>query len=98
VLLLHLHLLKGDPERLRFAEGGSRLSGRTGTPRIRCPVCAWEPQRDDRWSCSCDFIWNTFDTEGVCPACDYRWLETMCLRCRLWSKHHDWYIDDKPLK
>ena len=37
-------------------------------PRIRCPLCAWSPGKEDRWFCICGHEWNTFDTGGVCPA------------------------------
>jgi hypothetical protein len=62
-----------------------------GRRRIRCPRCGWEPGREDLWMCTCLHAWNTFDTGGVCPACDRRWTETQCRRCHAWSPHRDWY-------
>lgn len=62
-----------------------------GPPRIRCPKCNWTPSAEDLWLCSCRHVWNTFDTGGVCPACLYQWRITMCLQCRQWSAHSDWY-------
>jgi hypothetical protein len=63
-----------------------------GGPFIRCPRCKWAPRPDDRWLCTeCGHTWNTFDTGGVCPSCLYRWTETVCLACRQWSPHSDWY-------
>jgi hypothetical protein len=64
-------------------------------PRIRCPKCAWEPSRADRWCCfeGCGHVWNTFETRGVCPGCGKQWTETVCLRCNQWSPHDDWYVD-----
>lgn len=59
--------------------------------KIRCPKCAWRPRATDRWECTCGFIWNTFDTRGLCPACDYQWHDTACLACGEWSRHEDWY-------
>jgi hypothetical protein len=63
--------------------------------RIRCPRCAWEPAKDDRWRCEpgCGHVWNTFDTHGVCPGCNTQWAETVCLRCHQWSRHDDWYAE-----
>jgi hypothetical protein len=55
------------------------------------PLCGWSPRRDDLWSCSCGYEWNTFDTGGVCPACLDRWPSTHCLSCAGWSPHSDWY-------
>jgi hypothetical protein len=60
-------------------------------PRIRCPLCGWTPGPKDVWACKCGFIWNTFDTGGVCPACLYQWTSTCCLACARWSAHSDWY-------
>jgi hypothetical protein len=61
--------------------------------RIRCPQCQWQPAKHDHWACNpgCGFVWNTFDTAGVCPSCSKRWLETACHRCGKWSPHDAWY-------
>ena len=66
--------------------------------RIRCPKCAYEPKKSDRWFCSkCGKgFWNTFDTRGVCPVCTYQWLWTACPQCHQWSLHEDWYEKDAP--
>jgi hypothetical protein len=58
---------------------------------IRCPKCAWRPRAGDRWQCDCGCLWNTFDTRGRCPDCNYQWEETACLACGEWSLHEDWY-------
>ena len=89
-----LFLLKGDPQNLRPPKVKDRLGERAGAPRIRCPACAWEPQKEDQWTCECLHSWNTFDTGGVCPSCDRRWTETQCPHCHVWSRHEDWYADD----
>jgi hypothetical protein len=72
----------------------------TDGARIRCPVCAWQPDRKDRWMCSpgCGHLWNTFDTRGVCPACTKAWLHTACPSCTAWSLHDAWYerLPDSP--
>jgi hypothetical protein len=44
--------------------------------------------------CLCLHVWNTFDTRGVCPACGREWSETQCLRCKAWSRHEDWYVEE----
>ena len=64
--------------------------------RIRCPTCAWEPSRGDRWHCheTCGHVWNTFETRGRCPECGKQWAETACLRCGVWSRHEDWYVSN----
>jgi len=60
-------------------------------PRIRCPVCDWNPKPDDMWGCACGHEWHTFDTGGVCPSCLKQWESTQCLSCTAWSAHSDWY-------
>ena len=89
-----LLLLKGKPDRVRTPDNREHSGKRPGRTRIRCPRCAWEPGRGDRWICLCLHVWNTFETEGVCPACRHKWLETQCLRCRAWSLYEDWYIEE----
>jgi hypothetical protein len=82
---------------VRGTKGATGLQYRDGQARVRCPKCAWQPARDDRWSCGpggCGHVWNTFDTRGRCPACDRAWRDTACLRCGQWSPHDDWYESD----
>lgn len=64
--------------------------------KIRCPKCYYEPTSEDKWVCSCGWIWNTFDTMGHCPQCGKIWWETQCLSCHHWSAHHQWYYYDPP--
>jgi hypothetical protein len=86
--------LKVGPNGDRIKELVEKFGERFGSPKIRCPLCSWEPRREDRWACVCLFTWHTFDTGGVCPSCDYQWQETMCFKCHEWSKHAAWYVDD----
>jgi predicted amidophosphoribosyltransferase len=44
--------------------------------------------------CLCLYVWNTFDTRGVCPACGREWSQTQCPRCKAWSRHEDWYTEE----
>ena len=64
--------------------------------RVRCPKCQWTPRSSDRWMCHCRHTWNTFDTRGLCPGCNYQWTQTMCLSCLQWSEHQAWYETEKP--
>lgn len=61
--------------------------------KIYCPKCQWEPVQSSRWTCTCKFSWNTFDTAGVCPRCSKAWEDTACLSCTRWSRHSHWYHD-----
>ena len=64
---------------------------------IKCPKCAWQPDGGYYWECACGMVWNTFETQGVCPKCNKRWLDTQCPGpgypggCGEWSPHVDWY-------
>ena len=89
-----LLLLKDDSSRRRDPTTKERDKPVPGTPRIRCPKCAWEPGRQDVWMCACLHVWNTFDTGGVCPSCGRAWTETQCFRCHAWSPHLHWYVVD----
>jgi len=67
--------------------------------KIKCPKCSFSPTADNYWVCTCDKVWNTFDTVGKCPECKKQWEDTQCPNCHRWSKHLDWYIGlDKKLK
>ena len=81
---------------LAFRETEKKTGSVTGTNerKIRCPKCKWQPSKSDRWSCACGHSWNTFDTRGICPACDAKWRDTQCMRCHQWSLHDDWYADE----
>jgi hypothetical protein len=64
---------------------------------IACPKCDWRPNAGSKWYCTCSHSWNTFATQGVCPACGKVWAVTQCLACHRWSDHLDWYHDEDDL-
>ena len=71
------------------------------TARIYCPRCHWRPSSTSLWQCArqlggCGWVWNTFDTRGVCPKCSGVWEITACHACKQFSIHNDWYHDDDP--
>ncbi len=86
----------GDPPVIKPAKPkkASSTKPKDGPPRIRCPLCGWQPRRWDRWSCTCGYAWNTFDTRGLCPVCAKQWTQTQCLACHQWSEHERWYAED----
>jgi hypothetical protein len=65
---------------------------------IECPVCNWQPDGDPHWQCSCGHIWNTFETKGKCPSCEFQWLDTWCPGCGKTSSHTEWYVDPDIVK
>lgn len=94
-LALHLDAAPGAPGDPAVLDEALRDLGLGGSPpRIRCPLCAWRPRREDRWWCrppGCGHAWNTFETAGRCPRCHYQWVVTACLACHRYSLHADWY-------
>ena len=92
-LPLPLLAKKGEPPEGEV-EVRIRLGDRAGGQRIRCPLCAWVPRREDRWSCRCGHAWNTFETGGKCPGCGFQWAVTQCLRCHEFSAHRRWYVEE----
>lgn len=98
-------LLKGSMPSHGDVETVIRKSTDESTPRIRCPLCHWQPTRASRWCCEvagtpepsfegCRTVWNTFDTRGQCPGCAHQWIWTTCHRCEGASLHEDWYEED----
>ena len=71
--------MKGTP--MRAADGST----------ICCPKCGWVPVQEARWGCECGHVWNTFETRGLCPACQHQWEVTLCYGCHEISRHSDWY-------
>ncbi len=63
--------------------------------KIACPKCNWEPDGGKYWGCTCGYVWNTFATAAVCPACKKQYEYTQCIGyaggCNQMSPHIDWY-------
>ena len=81
---------------------GQQRDAELASAKIRCPRCAWQPDRRSRWFClpmgapeffanGCGHSWNTFDTRGRCPGCSHQWQHTSCHQCTATSPHEDWY-------
>ena len=62
-------------------------------PLIYCPKCKWVPPRVALWECLevCGCLFDTFETGGVCPACQEKFEYTQCIMCGQFSPHRDWY-------
>jgi hypothetical protein len=100
-LLFKFYLFRKSPGFDDYSETEKLKDTPTTFSRIRCPLCAWQPRASSRWYCAdtishdgCWTAWNTFDTRGRCPGCDYQWKWTDCLRCGASSPHEAWYEDE----
>jgi len=63
------------------------------TEIISCPKCGWQPDETSQWICDhCNFSWNTFETDGICPNCSHDHDYTQCLElaCKGWSDFDSW--------
>jgi len=80
-------------QRRRPPMQGTPMRARDGS-EIRCPECRWIPVEEARWPCRCGHLWNTFDTRGRCPSCDFQWEITQCLQCGEVSPHDAWYPEE----
>ena len=64
---------------------------RTKRGDLRCPGCGWVPFALDAWKCKeCGFVWDSFQTDGVCPRCDHAHDEAACVRCRRIFPNRQW--------
>ncbi len=84
---------KGHPQRCPSAAELEEIFG-PELPGIRCPKCQWKPRAKFLWSCNCGHHWNTFDTHGLCPECEYQWELTGCHQCGAMSPHLEWYVEN----
>jgi hypothetical protein len=83
------------PDPMRSVVTGGPMHSPNGS-LIRCPKCDWQPAADVRWHCKCGHRWNTFWTNGLCPACHYQWEITGCFQCYQVSPHSKWYVPEQP--
>ena len=64
---------------------------RTRRYKLRCPACGWIPFALDVWKCKeCGLVWDSFSTAGVCPRCNHKHEETVCVRCRRSFPNGQW--------
>ena len=98
--------LKGTAPSQGDVETVIRKSTDEHTPRIRCPLCHWQPSAASRWRCfvgdnmpepffeGCHTVWHTFETRGRCPGCAHQWIWTTCHGCGNSSLHEHWYEEE----
>jgi Zn-dependent protease len=56
-----------------------------------CPNCGAKPPLGPHWHCGqCRRTFDTFETGAVCPWCQARFSNTMCMDCQKTSALRDW--------
>lgn len=67
---------------LRHAQSLLRIANSPRNPGFACPACRANPQIGNFWVCSqCKNMFDTFQTQAVCPACATQFAQTSCLDC-----------------
>ncbi len=58
---------------------------------FRCPNCRTKPLLGERWRCDlCGQLFDTFQTEAVCPHCSKHFPQTMCGDCGKFFPMSEW--------
>lgn len=64
-------------------------------PDCVCPHCHASPPIGTYWKCGkCNHQFDAFETLGVCPHCDVRYGDIMCLDCGKLAAVHAWTINE----
>jgi Zn-dependent protease len=86
---------------LRHAQYLSRLAKVPRRPGFACPWCESAPPLGELWKCAqCGRPFDTFATQGVCPACHASFGVTQCLDCGRSNPMNAWIagtITARPL-
>ena len=67
---------------LQHAQSLLRIANSPRNTGFACPACRANPQIGNFWMCSqCKNMFDTFQTQAVCPACATQYALTSCLDC-----------------
>ena len=76
---------------LQHARALSRIAKLPRREGFACPTCNTAPPLGNYWTCSqCKQPFDTFQTQGVCPACRTQFAVTHCLDCRRAHPMNEW--------
>ena len=76
---------------LRHARELLRIAKLPRRPGFACPSCRTAPPLGAFWRCAqCEQLFDTFETQGVCPNCSARYSTTTCLDCQAQSSLEAW--------
>jgi Zn-dependent protease len=58
-----------------------------------CPSCRTAPPLGEKWKCDlCGQLFDTFQTQAVCPNCAKHFPATMCGECGKWHPMKNWFV------
>lgn len=61
-----------------------------------CPSCKASPPRGAFWTCgACEAVFDTFESEAVCPNCNTHFPKTACANCGTFSAYSEWLSADR---
>jgi peptidase M50-like protein len=61
-----------------------------------CPSCKASPPRGSFWGCgTCNAVFDTFESGGVCPNCSMHFPQTACPNCGTFSPYSEWTSEDR---
>lgn len=78
---------------LRQAQALSRLAKLPRHDGFACPSCKAAPPVGGFWMCGrCRKLFDTFQTQAICPHCGAQFAVTMCLDCRSQHLMSEWMV------
>jgi Zn-dependent protease len=81
---------------LKQAQALLRLAKLPGQTAYSCPSCKTSPPLGEYWKCStCAKVFDTFQTQAVCPNCGTQFPKTACLDCGRAHPFSEWPAGDK---
>jgi Zn-dependent protease len=89
--LIGVFLLMNCWAGLQSARALARLAEVPRRDGFACPNCRARPPLGNAWRCSaCKQLFDTFQTQAVCPFCSTRFPDTHCLECGTASPIAQW--------
>jgi Zn-dependent protease len=78
---------------LKQARALLRLSDLRRKVGFACPSCKAEPPRGKFWRCEqCNYEFDTFQEQAICPRCAAQFESTQCMDCGKWEALTDWLV------
>jgi Zn-dependent protease len=83
---------------LRHAQDLLRIARLPRRQGFGCPSCRTAPPLGAYWQCGrCQQLFDTFQTNGICPHCAAQFVTTVCLDCGEHYPLNNWIVGDVPI-